>query len=313
VTGPAPTRGPFSAHEPVLPLSPAFAAYVAPARPLSQPWRLALGFALILAVYFGTMAAVGLAIWALRGLDHLADSLTRIETGGGGPVAMLVILGSFAGAWLGVWLALRLLHRRGLRSALGHPPRVLADFVLGLVMLLGVGGALGLLILAFVPPLVPALEPRVWLALLPLALLGVLIQTGAEELVFRGYLQQQLAARFSSPLVWMLLPSALFGMAHYAPGETGENAWLVVAATALFGLIAADLTARSGSLGLAWGLHFANNVLAILVISAMPGLDGLALWRLGETDPGVLRALLLADMAILIAVWAACCLWLNRR
>jgi len=295
-----------------LPLSPPFAAYVAPARPTNQPWRLTLGFALILLTYFAWMAAMGGVVWLFSGLDVLEDRLRGIGNGAD-PVTMLALLSTFLGGWLGVWLAARLLHRRGWRSLFGHPPRVLADFLLGTVMLLGVGGGLALLALPWLPALEPALPPSVWLLFLPLGILALLIQTGAEELVFRGYMQQQIAARYAHPLAWMVLPSILFGLAHFAPAETGQNVWLVVAATGLFGLVAADLTARTGSLGLAWGLHFANNVLAILIVSAMPGLDGLALWRLADADPAILRPLLLMDMALLTVVWAACRLWLRRR
>ncbi len=48
-------------------------------------------------------------------------------------------------------------------------------------------------------------------ALVLLALpLGMTILIGYwEELVFRGYLQSQLAARFRSPLVWIVLPSLM--------------------------------------------------------------------------------------------------------
>lgn len=295
-----------------VPLSPAFAAYVAPARSTRQLWRVTLGFGLILVTYFAVMAAMGGVVWLLSGIDVLEDRLRDLAEGAD-PVTMLLLLSTFAGGWLGVWLAVRLLHRRGWRSLFGHPPRMLADFVLGTVILLVVGGGLALLALPWLPALEPALPRDVWLAFLPLAVLALLVQTGAEELVFRAYLQQQLAARFASPLAWMVLPSVLFGLAHYAPAETGENVWLVVAATGLFGLIAADLTARTGNLGLAWGLHFANNVLAILVVSAMPGMDGLALFRLADTDPAILRPLLILDMALLVAVWGACRLWLRRR
>ena len=41
----------------------------------------------------------------------------------------------------------------------------------------------------------------------------------AEELAFRGYLMQALAARFRSPLVWWLLPALLFGAAALEPGR----------------------------------------------------------------------------------------------
>lgn len=293
-------------------LGPEFAAYVAPARPRNQLWRLVLGFALILGTYFAWMALMGLAVWALTGLDLLEDRLSSIGEGTD-PTTMLALLATFIGGWIGVWLAARLIHGRGWRSLFGHPPRVLADFVLGMMAMLVIGGGLALAAWPLLPPVLPALPLGLWLTVLPLALLGVLIQTGAEELVFRAYLQQQLAARFTSPLVWMGLPSVLFGLAHFAPDQAGDTVWLVVAATTLFGLIAADLTARSGTLGLAWGLHFANNVLAILVVSAMPGLDGLALWRLAPGAGDILRPLLLIDMALLVAVWAACRLWLRRR
>jgi membrane protease YdiL (CAAX protease family) len=140
--------------------------------------------------------------------------------------------------------------------------------------------------------------------LLPLALLGVAVQTGAEELVFRGYLQQQLAARFRSPLIWMLVPSLAFGAAHYDPATSGGNLWLIVLATGAFGLAAADLTARSGSLGAAWGFHFANNVAALLVIAVKGTIPGLALFTTpyDATDP-VMRGLVVIDIVTLAVAW----------
>lgn len=295
-------------------LPPPFAAYIAPARAFPQLWRLVLGLVLIAGVYFLWMALMGGLLWLVSGPEGMAPRLQTIGQGGD-PVSLLLLLSTFAGMALGVWAAARLLHKRGWRSLFGRPPVVLRDFVLGVGAMLVVGGGLGLLMLPFLPPLEPATPLRVWLMFLPLALLGIGLQTGAEELVFRGYLQQQLAVRSSSPLAWMLLPSLLFGMAHFAPAEMGANAWLVVAATGLFGLIAADLTARTGALGLAWGLHFANNCLAILLVSSMAGLDGLALFQLpeGANHADTLRPLLLIDMALMGAVWAACRLWLRSR
>jgi hypothetical protein len=193
---------------------------------------------------------------------------------------------------------------------------VLRDFVLGVAIMAVVGGGLS----ALATPLLPALEQAtawdVWLRFLPFALLGILVQTGAEELFFRGYLQGHLAARFGQPLIYMVLPTIAFGFAHYSPAaDLGANAWLILVVTGYFGLIASDLTARTGSLGFAWGLHFANNVLAILLISVMGGLNGLALFRLpdGAATGAVLRNLLILDLVLMSAVWGACRLWLRRR
>lgn len=306
-----PTDGP---QERIAVLPPLFAAYIAPARAYPQIWRLVLGVALIAGIYFSWMALMGGLLWLASGLDGL-DLRLHVIGQGSDPLSLLLLLSTFTGMALGVWAAARLLHKRGWRSLFGRPAAVLRDFALGVGVMLVVGGGLSLPLLPLLPGLEPATPLRLWLAFLPLALAGIALQTAAEELVFRGYLQQQLAVRFASPLVWMGIPSVLFGLAHFAPAEMGENTWLVVGATGLFGLIAADLTARTGALGLAWGLHFANNCLAILLVSAMGGLDGLALFQLpeGAAHTEVMRPLLLADMALMVAVWAACRLWLRRR
>ena len=63
-----------------------------------------------------------------------------------------------------------------------------------------------------------------WLVLLPLSLSAIIVQCAAEEIVFRGYLQQQLAARFRHPAIWIGLPSVLFALGHYMPESAGSNA-----------------------------------------------------------------------------------------
>ncbi|MCA2011904.1 CPBP family intramembrane metalloprotease [Cereibacter sphaeroides] len=293
---------------------PSYEPLVAPARPRRQLWRTILGFGLIVALYFLWMVGMGLALWAAQGTVAFEAHLRRIAEGAD-PWSLILLFATFLGAWVGTWVVIHLLHRRSLRSLLGRPAMVLRDFTLGLVMMAVIGGGLTLALSPLLPPLTFRADLGLWLAFLPLALLGVLIQTGAEELVFRGYLQSQLAARFRPAWVCLFLPSALFGLAHYNPAELGENAWIVLASTGLFGLIAADLTRQSGSLGLAWGLHFANNVLAILLVSVTGALDGLSLLQGPATGmtPEHLRPLLLTDMLLMTAVWAACRLWLRRR
>ena len=281
---------------------PPFDAYVAPARRRPQLWRLGVGIALIVAVNFALSAVVFVGLAQTRWGAGLQE-----EVLGETPAVMVFLLFSFLGLAGGSWAAARLLHGRGLRSLIGHGPTALRHFVAGA----GVVGLVHLGALAIVGPgldLERALAPGLWLMWLPLALLGLAVQTGAEELAFRGYLQQQLAARFASPLVWAGLPSVLFGLLHYDPGTMGANVWLVVGLTGVFGLMAADLTARSGTLGLAWGLHFANNFVALLVISPGGELSGLALFStpFGPDDTGVMRWLLLGDLLLIGAIWLGC-------
>ncbi len=282
-------------------MTPAFARYIAPAQARPEIWRLLLGAGFIAAFYVGVMFALAVAV-RLTGMQG-----TR------GPVATLALIYSFMAMGAGALLAARLFHGRGPATLFGRAAPLLRDFLRCMALVLVLYG----LAFAFLPVpggLQPGLDPLRWLVLLAPAAIGLLIQTGAEELVFRGYLQQQLAARFRSPVVWMIVPSALFGLLHYEPTIMGDNAWHIVAATGLFGLVAADLTARTGNLGAAWGLHFANNFYALLIVSAQGPLEGLALFTMTvpQSDVAAIRPLLFADMVGLLILWGLARLVLRR-
>lgn len=294
-------------------MTPAFARYVAPARSHPQIWRLLAGLATILLVYGAVVAAVLGGLWVFSPPEARGARLEQLALGTT-PGGMMLLLLSFGGLILGTMLAARLWHKRAPATLIGRPAaRVLRDFTIAGGILLAFN-AIMLTLFGGGAELVAQTDPKLWLVLLPLALAGLMIQTGAEEIVFRGYLQQQLAARFASPLIWMVLPSVLFGFLHYQPGLMGPNAGYVVAATGLFGLVAADLTARTGTLGAAWGLHFANNTIALLIFSSNEAMYGLALYTLpiGIEDPQAMRLLILFDMAILVVIWAACRIGLRR-
>jgi hypothetical protein len=72
-----------------------------------------------------------------------------------------------------------------------------------------------------------------------------------------------------------------------------------------FGLIAADLTEKTGSLGAAIGLHFINNFFGLLIISIPGTITGLALWvtPFGLEDHGIIAASLVLNVVFLVVVW----------
>lgn len=295
-------------------LSPVvFDRFVAPARLRPQVWRLILGIGMILAVYLGWMVAMFAAIWALAGGESVDHAMATVGTGST-PVSLILLLLTFLGMALGTFAAVRLIHKRPIASLFGPRDWLIRDFAFGtgvfaLVALPGLGWSF------FMLDLTPGTNLSIWLMFLPLAIIGLLIQTGAEELVFRGYLQQQLAARFASRWIWMMLPSVVFGLVHYAPDELGGSLWPVLFTTGFFGLLMADLTARSGALGMAWGLHFANNFLAMMLFTTGEALDGLALYRLPFSirDTETVLPLLGLDMLGMLLVWAICRWHLRAR
>ncbi|MEQ8292878.1 MAG: type II CAAX endopeptidase family protein [Roseovarius sp.] len=276
----------------------------APARPSANPLRLAAGVVLVVLFFLPlAFAYAGVVPSALR-YDGPA-ALTEGRT----PLAVLILLFQLTFLILALGMVLRLVHQRGLASLIGPAGTATSQFLRCTRYLL----PLYLLLTVMpMPPeyqLSPNLAPGNWVLWLPLALACVLIQTSAEELVFRGYLQSQLAARFRSPLVWIGLPSALFGLFHYSPLLAGPNAWALILWAGLFGVTAADLTARTGTLGPALALHFTNNVFAILVTAPAGNLDGIALY----TFPLSLDDHDLAWYVLPIEILFTLCAWLTAR
>ena len=207
-------------------------------------------------------------------------------------------LGTFAAA--GVW------HRRSPRSLIGPGARTLRHGTIAAAVTFGFLGVLSLATLPLSDWPLRNQPLTTWLAWLPLGILALIFQTGAEEILFRGYLQSQLAARFRNISVAIVVPSILFGFAHYVPVFPTLAALTYVLIAALFGVLAADLTIRTGSIGAAWGFHFANNALAVLVVAPSGSITGLALWRTAEEfgPESFTSPLVTIEVLVLLASWA---------
>ena len=278
--------------------------YIDPARSKPQIWRLLLGIVMVAACYALGLIGLVLAVALVSGADYLNEFLVNLEMAQPlGPTGTVLLLATFIGMAVGPMVAVAVFHSRRVVTLFGPLPRTFRHFLIAMAVC-AVAYGISFLFSSSEVELIPGIGQKLWLAFLPMALTGVLLQTGAEEVLFRGYVQQQLAARFRSPILWMILPSALFGVLHWQPDVMGDNAIYVVAAAALFGLLAADLTAKTGALGAAWGFHFANNVVAILIVSLDGPLSGLALYT-ASVDPASLeiRPLIFLDMGTTVVTW----------
>ena len=268
---------------------PAFAAFVAPARRRPALWRLLLGLLIAVLVWIGALAF----LLPVAGGEGREDPVA----------ALLAYLGSFAGLAAGVILAAGLLGRRGPATLIGPGGLRARGFGAGAAFVLALLGAATLAGALLGQPPVRRMDVSSWLGALPLALGALLVQTSAEELFFRGYLTQGLAARFRAPVIWLGVPAVLFGALHWAPAVHGPNAGLVAAQAGLIGLILGDVTTRRGNLSLALGMHFANNAVALLLIAQPGPFDGLALF-LASAEP-MAPAELRRDLLIILAAMSA--------
>ena len=290
-----------------------FADFVAPARQRSELWRLGLSGILIgIAFFAGTMIS-GLAVFLLFG-KTVAEKVMSAGGLGSTPASIIFILSGFAIVFLAVWGIVRLVHRRSLGTLFGADPRRVAGNALIACAVMAVITGLGTVYSFLTAGPEQNLPFGVWLGWMIPVLPLMLVQVTTEEMIFRGYLQQQLAARFRSPWVWMVLPSVIFGSLHYQPGVMGENALLAVLITVLVGVIAADITARTGNIGAAIGLHFVNNFFAMCFLSLNGGLSGVSLYvtPFSVADSSLLRPLLLADAVSIALLYGVYLIIVNR-
>ncbi|MDP1803172.1 MAG: CPBP family intramembrane metalloprotease [Bacteroidota bacterium] len=95
------------------------------------------------------------------------------------------------------------------------------------------------------------------------------IQTGIEEVIFRGYLIQGLAQIFKSGLIPLVITSLLFGLAHMSNPEVQAFGWpIMLSYFVFFALFMGALTLLDEGLELAFGIHFANNIVSSILVNS---------------------------------------------
>ena len=260
---------PYAAHR----------AFIRPAMQASEMWRV---LAMIVAFEFVFMLSAPVFAMMLPTQAAKADFYEGVSAFG-----TLTQFASFGVAGIGFLILLRLLHGRGLQSLIGPPEAAKRD-----LMRVVWAVAIWLLVLELMPPWINTAELAevrdfgTWVVLVPVALVALFIQVGTEEIFFRGYLQQQFACLSNSRWTWMFVPSVMFGALHFWNGNGAAEGTIWAIWATLLGMACADLTARTGSLGAAIGLHLANNAFALLLVGVKdwPS-SGLALFLYPYEDP----------------------------
>ena len=259
-----------------------YAAMIQRAAPFEGRANWVLAALACAAIWFGFLIIFFIGYAACCGQPNTVFSEEALDAFflGSTPLAVQLNLASFA-IYIGLlWCVMRWFHGLGLVILLGPLPQAMRNFFRVALYLSP------LYLLIIIPALASPQVYRQWdvlewtLILLP-TLPFLFIQIGAEEVIFRGYLQSHLAALSYHPLVWMVIPSILFGLIHYDGSQPAYSAWAYVIWASCLGLVCADLTARSGSLGPALAVHFINNFFAMMVLANDEWLFGASLyvWR----------------------------------
>lgn len=270
-----------------------FEAYVSPALQRPGWWRPIAGMIVILCFWIViTFLVLGgyTAYLIIQSGDPeagLAEMGKLVE--GGTPERVLIMILTFAGVWVGVFLAMAFFHGQEFPTIFAPDKRPRSGgFITGIILslcYLTVPVAAGLI---FATPVRTEIPLEIWaLWLIPLLPL-IFIQATGEELIFRGYLLQQIGSRLSNPIFWAFLPAFFFGCLHISNAPSVLGSIYYVSITTVMGLIFAALVWRTGSLWTAAGLHVGNNVIGLTIIGPDGVLAGTQLWVVSQDDMNIL-------------------------
>ena len=247
-------------------------------------WRIVLGLFLV-----GTIYVLSNAVLMLVFKEQLSAKEFVL---GNNPKGLALFLSTFLPIWIGFAVVLPLLHRRTPFTLLGPTCRVNWQHfrIAGFVLVPALVVCEMLLLLTTLLLDLPSYKahmllelPQLGLWFLPILLL-LFVQIGAEELVFRGYILQMIRARGGGFWLAIAIPSLAFGLMHYDPITLDQNAFLLVVHTTVVGILLCQVTLRTGNLGAALGLHFANNFIACFLFGANDYGNGMALFS-AQIDP----------------------------
>lgn len=204
----------------------------------------------------------------------------------GSAAGIFASLLSFAGIWLGLWFVMRLLHKENLSRLFGVSTRISrSGAAKGFAAVVLVSLVTEFAYLLVMPDIRRGqISVSMWLLLVLPLTLSAFVQTSAEELLFRGYLQRGLACRFRSPIVWAVLPSAVFTALHWSPQSPLAMNIGIMISIGVFSALLVLLVYATGNLGAAIGAHLGNNLVGFALISHQNTLGGLALFRGAPLD-----------------------------
>ncbi|MDX2360330.1 MAG: type II CAAX endopeptidase family protein [Crocinitomicaceae bacterium] len=115
-----------------------------------------------------------------------------------------------------------------------------------------------------------------FMALLPVSLILLPLQTASEDVLFRGYLFQGFTSVFKRALPALLLSGVLFGLLHWANPEVDKIGDILLVYYIATGIFLGLMTHMDNGLELGMGYHAVNNIFASLIVTSD--------WQAFQTD-----------------------------
>lgn len=238
-------------------------------------WRYVVGIGVVLFFWLilGSLPFLAAVGWVA--LDKNPNTTLDMETGtleGIDPILSSYLLPNLAFPLflLGMFLVVRVIHRRPLRTLITPQDRIawtrlLESFAVWFV--------LAIVTTAFEYALHPGafrwsnVAPLRYLGFAMLAIIFTSLQTMTEELFFRGYLLQGLGQLIQQPSILAAVNGLLFMLPHTLNPEVASGVVLTLLYYWAIGAFFTWLTLKENRLELALGVHAANNLFVALFVN----------------------------------------------
>lgn len=183
---------------------------------------------------------------------------------------LVFLLLPFAGGLLGLFLAVKLLHKQSITQLTTSRNKIDWKRFWFAFLLWGIVSSSMIVIGYFLTPedFVVNFNLKPFLILCAIAILLIPIQTSFEEYLFRGYLMQGIGVLVKNKWLPLIITSTVFGLLHIANPEVdvmGNQIMIFYIGTGLFLGI---LTLMDDGMELALGFHLANNLFTALLVTA---------------------------------------------
>lgn len=246
-----------------------------------KPWRILLAIVcglvggLVAVGLLGALAAfVGAIVVVSKGIDadQLSAIVANIQSPSGNTlqiaIGMILVLAVVNGVWFATTVAIASrVNKTPFKANVTAAPRFRFRLLTaGLVLY---GAALGLVLLvqtatgqitAEMPVTHLTSSWREVVLYVVIALVGLTVAAGVEELVFRGWLLRLTATFTRNPWIVLLLNGVLFSLIHL---DADLNS---IVARAVMGVVFCYMALRFGGIEFAIGAHTANNLLIVLFV-----------------------------------------------
>ena len=234
-------------------------------------WIWTLGIVAILVIWFGVAAIPDIAACQFVRNAELVDFTCEDSKVEGASTLPAFVLGAygFVIAMIGIWLVVKLVHRKPLTKVVTARRsfdynRALFAMLVGLVII-----ATPVLMVALVSPEnIEFRSPDPWeyTVFFMFAIVLITIQAGFEEVFFRGYLLQWASLLSRNKIALTISTAIIFTLPHLANPEPWEYGVIpYVASLFAMGIFFGLVTVLDGGIELAVGVHVINNLFIALV------------------------------------------------